>query len=211
MTATETSTAPTDHKRGRVHHRTFFQQFILRPGSIGAVAPSSPALARRMLRDVDVSKPGVYLEFGPGTGPFTGEILRRLGASSRFAAIELNPDLAAILRRRFPSVRIITDSAANVERICRDEGFGEGECVDAVISGLPWASFPESLQDSILSPMKRVLKPGGKFVTFGYHIGTILPAGKRFYRKATSMFGTVERSELVWRNLPPAIVFTCTK
>jgi phospholipid N-methyltransferase len=198
------------------HHGSFLRQFILNPGDIGAIAPSSPALAARMVAAVDFDKADAVLEYGPGTGAFTGAILSKLRPTAKFVAIELNPSYSDILRKRFPlakypQARIVNDSATNVAKICKAEGLGEGACVDAVISGLPWASFPEELQDALLGEMLKVLRPGGVFVTFGYHIGTLLPAGKRFYAKSKRLFAHVDRSELVWLNLPPAFVFRCVR
>lgn len=195
------------------HHASFLRQFLRSPGTVGAIAPSSPRLAARMVDAVDFSRAGVVLEYGPGTGAFTGAILSRLRPGAKFVAIELNPRYADILRNRHPGARVVTGSAADVESICRAEGIAGGNdtaaSVDAVLSGLPWASFSDELQDQLLTPMLRVLKPGGVFVTFGYHIGTFLPAGRRFYAKARRLFSKVEKSELVWLNLPPAYVFRC--
>ncbi len=191
------------------HHVSFLRQFLRSPGTVGAIAPSSPRLAERMVEAVDFSRAGVVLEYGPGTGAFTGAILRHLRPGASFAAIELNPRYAEILSKRFPTARIVNDSVANVEAVCRGMGLSDSGSVDAILSGLPWASFSDELQDEILTPMLRVLKPGGVFVTFGYHIGTFLPAGKRFYAKARRLFAKVDRSELVWLNLPPAFVMRC--
>lgn len=211
MTTTATKRKPVDvsmHAK-RSHRASFLREFILNPGHVGAIAPSSPALAKRMVECVDFEKARAVLEYGPGTGAFTGAILERLRPGAKFAAIELNPSYCEILRKKFPGARIVNESAAKAVAICRAEGMGEPPCVDAVVSGLPWASFPEALQDELLGEMLKVLKPGGVFVTFGYQMGTLLPAGKRFAAKARRLFGRVERSELVWRNLPPAFVFRC--
>lgn len=218
MTSTTTKRTPVEitmHAK-RPHRASFLREFILNPGHVGAIAPSSAALAQRMVQGVDFARAGVVLEYGPGTGAFTGAILERLRPDAKFAAIELNPAYCEILRKKFPAekfpqARIINDSATNVAAICRAEGMGEPPCVDAVVSGLPWAGFPEPLQDELLGAMLKVLKPGGVFVTFGYQVGTLLPAGKRFAAKARGLFAKVERSELVWRNLPPAFVFRCVR
>jgi phospholipid N-methyltransferase len=83
--------------------------------------------------------------------------------------------------------------------------------VDAVICGLPWASFPESLQQEIMEAMLQVLRPGGQFATFAYWQGLMLPAGLRFARRLRATFSTVERSPTAWRNLPPAFVYRCIR
>jgi phosphatidylethanolamine/phosphatidyl-N-methylethanolamine N-methyltransferase len=196
--------------------RGFLTEFLRRPTEIGAIAPSSKHLARRMLAGLPLETAEVVVEYGPGTGAFTGFIQRRLGPNTRFLAIEINPECVRLVRARHEGLRIHHGSVADVEKFLADEGInphgpdGRGG-VDLIISGLPWASFPEQLQRSILEPSRRVLKPGGTLTTFGYHIGRLTPAGQRFARLLPSYFSRVERTSSVLRNIPPAFVLRCTK
>ncbi len=199
----ESSTAL--RKRGRV---AYISQFIKQPFVIGAIAPSSPQLARRIIQGLGLDKASVVVEFGPGTGVCTDEILPRLGPNTRFLAIERNQGMYDEFRRRHPGTTIVNDSAENARAICEARGMLP---VDCIVSGLPWASFPDDLQDRLLDAILSVLKPGGDFVTFGYHIGTWLKAGKRFYAELPKRFERVERSEIVWQNFPPAFVVRSTK
>ena len=83
--------------------------------------------------------------------------------------------------------------------------------MDAVLSGLPWAVFPDSLQLELLEEIKANLKPGGKFATFAYVQGMVLPAAQKFRKLLKSEFGEVHQSPIVWRNAPPAFVYRCEK
>ena len=179
---------------------------------VGAIAPSSRHLAAAMLETIDF-KPGLRLaEYGPGTGPFTDAILRRVHAARpggvTFFAVERNEELASVLRGRFPDLRLTVDSVENIERVCQEQGVDN---LDAIVSGLPWASFPEELQRRILDATVRVLRPGGQLVTFAYQIGRYTKAGKRFARLLPTYFSSVSRSRLVWRNMPPAYVLRCVR
>ena len=62
-----------------------------------------------------------------------------------------------------------------------------------------------------LRELRRVLKPGGQFVTFAYLQGLLLPAGRRFRAKLKRSFSDVTKSKIVWRNLPPAFVYRCRR
>lgn len=182
--------------------------FATKPFVIGAVAPSSRFVAQEMTRGIGLERAGTVLEFGPGTGAFTGLIKRTIRPDARYLAIELNPHMADRFRAMHPDLTLVQDSVENVEKICAAHGVSS---VDTIVSGLPWASFPDDLQERCLSGILNVLKPGGVFATFGYHIGTWLPAGKRFYGRLPELFRTVERSRVVWRNFPPAFVVRCVK
>lgn len=192
----------------RRHGYRFIREFITQPFVIGAVAPSSAHLARKMLEGVDLSKAGAVVEFGPGTGAFTDHILRKLPPGCRYLAIELNPSMADMWESRHPGAKLHRGSVADVDTICAAEGIPQ---VDVIFSGLPWASFGDALQEKILDATMRVLPKGGQLVTFGYRVGTLLPKGRRFYRRLPRYFSKVERSEYVWRNLPPAFVVRCVK
>ena len=83
--------------------------------------------------------------------------------------------------------------------------------LDAIVSGLPWASFPQSLQTRILDATMKVLRPGGQLVTFAYHTGLLMPAGRRFQRLLPRYFSKITRGRSVWRNTPPAFTIRCTR
>ena len=186
----------------------FFQQFLRRPTVTGAVAPSSAALARRMVERVDFQAAQVVVEYGPGTGVFTREVISRLRPDATFLAFELNPELVGVVRRRFPEARVYQDSATRVEHYLQLNG---RDHIDAVISGLPWAAVPGRLQYEILDPTIRLLRRGGTFSTFAYLQGLVLPAGVRLRRLLNRRFSRVEVSPVTWLNMPPAVVYWCTK
>lgn len=186
---------------------TFLREFLRSPATVGAVAPSSPALARQMVLQADVSSAAAIVEFGPGTGAFTRAILASAAPTAAFLAIERNPTLARILQEELPGVRVHHDSVENLGAILGEAGIAK---VDCILSGLPWAAFSEELQDRLLDEVCSTLAPGGRFVTFAYLQGLLLPAGRRFARKIRGRFGRVTKSPVVWRNLPPAFVYRCT-
>ncbi len=112
------------------------------------------------------------IEYGPGTGVVTQEVARRIKGKTRFFAIEREPEFAEITRRRCPDIEVIEGCVTNVQEYCRERGI---EKVDAILSGLPWASFPVSLTEEILDATFEVLPVGGKFATFAYWQGLLLP------------------------------------
>ncbi|WP_413432451.1 class I SAM-dependent methyltransferase [Crateriforma spongiae] len=187
---------------------TFLRNFIRSPTQVGAIAPSGRQLVDRMTDWIKWESIRNVVEYGPGTGVFTEAIADRLHPEARFFAIERSPELAATTRQRCPGVNVVEDSASNVHALCRKHDM---QNVDAILCGLPWASFPDSLQQEIMDATLAVLRPGGQFVTFAYWQGVILPAGQRFRRRLDQNFSSVHRSPTAWANLPPAFVYRCVR
>ena len=189
----------------RVH---FLKAFLRKPMTMGALCPSSPALARAMLQDCDLENAGVVVELGPGTGPFTRLILDRIGPQTLFLALELDQTCVARLRGELEGVEVYHDSAEQlVEYLARHDR----DHADYVISGLPWANMRPQVQDRILNAVIQCLTPRGVFTTFAYAHAYWLPTAGRFRRRLRQHFDSVKTSRLVWRNLPPAYVYRCRR
>jgi len=186
----------------------FLRQFVRAPTRVGAVAPSSKYLAAAMMRCADVPTASVVIEMGPGTGVFTESLAAELAPGSRFFALEINPRFVEATRRRCPGVIVHMDSATNAR--AHLENIGAEHC-DLIVSSLPWATFGPSLQSEILDTIVDVLRPGGRLLTFAYLQGLAMPSGQRFRKALDARFGEVTKSPTVWRNVPPAFVYSAVK
>lgn len=189
-------------------HFTFLRQFLSSPTRVGAITPSSRGLVAAMVDSFDWNQVTNVVEYGPGTGVFTEAILARKRPDSGFIAIERSADLVQVTRDRCPGATVCHGSVTDVSQICRQNGIAE---INAIVCGLPWAAFSESLQNEIMDSMFVMLPPGGHFATFAYLQGVPLPAGRRFAQRLRESFSEVKRSPIVWKNLPPAFVYRCVR
>ncbi len=189
-------------------HVQFLGAFVKRPLDTGAVAPSSARLAAAMAETMGLAEAHVVVELGPGTGAFTRVIQNHLRPDAHLLCLEINPELASALADRFPRAQVVNDSAENMGQHIQALGRSSADCV---ISGLPWAAFSRERQRKLLSAVVAVLRPGGRFATFAYIHAAWLPPGRRFRRLLESTFPDVTTSRVVWRNLPPAFVYRCSK
>jgi phospholipid N-methyltransferase len=147
----------------------------------------------------------VVVELGAGTGPMTEEILR-VRPHGPFVALEPNPTLAALLRQRFPGVRVDERKAQDLVTVLRELGWGK---VDRVVSSLPFAIWPDRLQQEVFDGILAAMAPHSRFVTFGYAHARPLPAARRLWATLHERFSEVATTRIVWRNLPPALVYCC--
>jgi phosphatidylethanolamine/phosphatidyl-N-methylethanolamine N-methyltransferase len=189
-------------------HVRFFQLFLRAPRTVGAIAPSSSVLAAEIVRQAGVSDARTIVELGGGTGAFTERITREAPEDAVILSIEVNPTFAEILASRFADVHVVADSAERVSEHLRSAGRVFADCV---VSGLPWAAFDGALQSRLLAAIRDVLAIGGTFATFAYVHASWLPTARHFRERLESNFASVHVTPVVWRNLPPAFVYRCTR
>lgn len=186
----------------------FIARAVRNPSLVGAVAPSSPHLAREMAGVVPSTGRPVVVELGPGTGALSAAVARRLPVGGRHLAIELDKGMVGHLRRELPWLEVVEGDAANLGQLLKDAGV---ESVDAVISGLPWSIFSGELQSTILHEVGEVLTPSGAFTTFAYLHALGMSGARQFRRRVGDAFDEVLTTRTVWRNLPPARTYVCRR
>jgi phospholipid N-methyltransferase len=189
-------------------HLRFLQMFLLAPRTVGAIAPSSPALAAQIVRAAGVGRAERIVELGGGTGSFTRSIVEEAAETASILSIEVNPTFAEILAERFTRVHVIADSAEHLREHMRGVGMSDADCV---VSGLPWSVFSSDLQLRLLRAVHGALRSGGTFTTFAYLHAAWLPAAREFREHLASHFASVKQSPVVWQNLPPAFIYQCRK
>jgi phospholipid N-methyltransferase len=179
----------------------FARNFLKHPLAVGSIVPSSPFLIRSMLSQVPWDQVRVVVEYGPGTGNVTREILSRLAPGATLLAIEMNEEFVHELRRRLPDPRlqVVHGSAADVRAILRRFGF---TAADSIISSLPFANMPIALRSQILWESSQALAPDAAMVLYQYSLRLESTLGPIFER--------VDR-DLVLRNFPPALCYRCSR
>jgi len=199
---------PVDGHKSLHELKVFLGAVRRRPSAMGAIVPSGPALAGMLALVAPTTGEPVVVELGPGTGAATRALRSRLPAGARHLAVELDGELVDHLRVAHPALDVIHGDAADLAKLLLDRGI---EQVDAVISGLPWALFPESLQRTILGQVGDVLAPGGAFTTFAYVHALPLGNARRFRALLSDSFDEVIVTRVVWANVPPAVGYICRR
>jgi phosphatidylethanolamine/phosphatidyl-N-methylethanolamine N-methyltransferase len=175
----------------------FLRSWIADPFRVGAIAPSSDALARLITNEI-LPADGPVLELGAGTGVFTRALLARGVRECDLTLIEYGSDFIRILQSRFPDARVLWMDAAKLT----DYDLFPDAKVAAVVSGLPLLSMPPRKVMSVLAGAFIYLRPGGSFYQFTY--GPRCPVSRpildRLGLRARRIAGTV-------RNLPPAAIY----
>lgn len=186
--------------------RTFMAAILRRPTELGAIAPSSKALAKRAVTPVPTAGSPIVIELGPGGGVVTDAIHARLPAEGRLLAVEHSDEMVRHLRRTRPWLNVIHGDATELVDLMRAEGVHQA---DAIISTLPWTLFNDDTQVRLLNQITSLLTPGGKFVTILTLTAWPFPGARRFRRRLNQAFGDVVTTSPVWGNVPPALLYMC--
>ena len=80
--------------------------------------------------------------------------------------------------------------------------------VRAVISSLPFACLPASVQDGVIRCLGRLVRRGCHFRTYQYVHAYLLPSAARFRRKMDACLGPHRLTATIVGNVPPAFVLT---
>jgi phosphatidylethanolamine/phosphatidyl-N-methylethanolamine N-methyltransferase len=174
----------------------FFRTWFEKPLRVGAVTPSSKALARTMAAYIDPAAPGPIIELGPGTGPITEALVAQGIDPGRLVLVEFDATFCGLLRARYPSATVVQGDAYGLKRIL---GNFLREPAAAVVSGLPLFTKPLRVRLRLLFEAFGLMLPGAPFVQFTYN--ALAPMPTRLDRVR------VEASERVWMNIPPARVW----
>lgn len=184
----------------------FLKRWLRRPFAVGAVMPSGPLLTRAMaeatLGCMD-DRRGHVIELGAGTGEVTKALLAAGIPAQRLALVERDPELAAFLRAHFAGPQIIEGDAAHLAALLAGNGV---ERIAAVVSSLPLLSLPAEVVNDIVQGVFEALPAGAPLVQFTYGPKPPVPQALREQLRLQAA-----RGPRIWRNVPPAVVWTFRK
>jgi phospholipid N-methyltransferase len=196
--ASQESPLPSSPPRPGPDWWLFFTKFLKHGRAIAAVAPSSPWLARELVRGIDFRAARAVVELGAGTGPVTAELLGLAPATCRLVIVERDPDFCRRLRQRFPSADVVEADAIDLARVLAERGI---EQVDHFVCGLPLPSFPAEARDRVLEVVARRLSGEGTFRQLTHLPGLFYPLYARYFGQVSFQF--------VLRNVPPGGFYVC--
>jgi phospholipid N-methyltransferase len=182
------------------HIFLFARNFFRYPMLLGSLVPSSPFLVKHLLSLIDWQRARIVVEYGPGVGTLTKEILKRIGPQAILVAIELNPEFVELLQNEIqdPRLRVVYGSAADVRSILQQLNLPHA---DYIISGIPFTLLPDGTRRVVARESHFVLHPEGAFLVYQF-TRTVLPYVKAIFADVQQDFKLL--------NILPARIYYCT-
>jgi phospholipid N-methyltransferase len=150
----------------------FLRQVFRDYHHVGAIAPSSRALARALAKPLQSRPHGTQmniLEVGPGTGALTRGIFENMKPGDRLTLCEINEDFVRILQNRFETDPEFAVWKNHSRIVCAPiEDLPAEERYHHIVSGLPFNNFPAATVCSILDKYRQILVEGGTVNFFEY-------------------------------------------
>jgi phosphatidylethanolamine/phosphatidyl-N-methylethanolamine N-methyltransferase len=171
----------------------FFRSWLSQPKIVGSVVPTSWRMAKRMAAVIDADSMLPVLELGPGTGVVTRAMLARDIDPKRIVSLEYSREFCERLRVDFPNVEFIEGDAFE---LATSLGPHTGKEFDCVVSSLPLLHFPVEKRIALMEDLLDRIPAGRPVLQFSYGLVPSVPRGRGNY--------TVERYDIVLRNIPPA-------
>ena len=179
----------------------FALNFLKHPNKIGWFLPSSRFVVNEVLKQIDWNNARVIVEYGPGLGTFTGDILQRMRPDATLIAFETNEEFYKYLSRSLqdPRFHLLHESATEIGPALQRLGL---PTADYVISGIPFKTMPQEVCGQIVRNTHAALRPKGEFLV--YQLSTAV----RPYLE--SVFNHV-RQDFELLNIPPGRLFYCAR
>lgn len=193
----------------------FFRRFLSSPDTVGACLPSSNHLAKAMASQIAPysNQKRYILEVGAGTGAFTDAILQKLSPQDELHLVELDPELASILKEKYspyPNIKIFNVSIF-------DFNPPNNIHYDYIICGIPLHALGADRVEKLFNKFYSLSKKPGVMTYVEYmllpslkplilnksdrkNLEKIFELKKDFYRKYPL------KKERVWLNFLPAQV-----
>jgi phosphatidylethanolamine/phosphatidyl-N-methylethanolamine N-methyltransferase len=173
----------------------FLRAWAAHPLRMGSVFPSSRALCQRIVREAWPTPGKAVLILGAGTGVVSQAFLEARLAAERLVLMEIDPNMAAHQRARFPGVTVIEGDARALPDLLPERFQGR---IGSVVCCIPLVMLPEAEQRRFIDAMSAVA-PGRGFVHYSYCVTSPLPARR--------LGLTGSRKAWTPLNLPPASVW----
>ncbi len=180
---------------------TKFLSAAVQDRHIGAIASSSRVLVKKVAAILQNRKLNVVVEYGPGDGVMTKELLKSLSINGRLFVIESNPSFVKTLKEiKDERLIVIQGKAQSAKGLLKEHGV---ENAELVISSVPFSWFTSRERQKLMEDSFNILKVGGDIIFFHQYVPVAYFDLKKNFKNP--------RIHFVARNLFPCFIARAVK
>lgn len=179
-----------------------FFKIALSDGRIGAMTRSSKYVVNAVIGNFANQSLKRVIEYGPGDGVVTREILNRMPRDGELIVIETNPKFIKVLSEiNDPRLKIIEGAAQTISEQLVGDHSGK---INLVVSSIPFTILKPRDRKDIVSNTFNLLEDSGKFIVFQYSPILLGLLNRHFARRNIS-------TQFEVRNVPPMFIMCAQK
>ena len=167
--------------------------------TIGSLVPTSKHAAKLICDELILPKePSVHVEFGPGDGAVTKELLNRIGPQDQLIAVESSLVLMQKLEQKIRDSRLKIVHALAQQALHEQLKDRRGSVAN-IVSGIPFSQIGEVDRAVIFDGMRDLLDPEGHVVIYQFLSNIKKELEERF---------DLIKYQWTIRNIPPLYILT---
>lgn len=168
---------------------------------VGAIARSSRFVVKAVLELIAGRTLHQVVEYGPGDGVMTRELLKHLSPNGKLLAVDTNPEFLKILKKiNDPRLQVVEGTIQDVSKNIKKYGFDK---IDLVISSVPFSYLSATEREEVSRTTKRALAPDGIFIIFHQYSALMAKPLQKFFSQVEINFEP--------RNFLPCFILSAVK
>ncbi len=174
---------------------------LIKDKNVGAIVSTSKYVVKDFINKIDFEKAKVFVEYGPGKGVITKQLLNLMSEDTVLFAFETNESfINELIKINDKRLILINADAEEAKMILKNRY--KIERVDYIISTIPFTFLDRKKRRRIIFRSYSLLKENGKFITYQYSLLIYHLIKERFSK--SSLNATL-------LNVPPVFIFEGTK
>lgn len=167
---------------------------------VGAIASSSSYVIKAVLKHLHGQTFNSIVEYGPGDGVLTKELLKLLSPNGKMLVVEMDKNFVKVLEKINDKRLIIIsdkmqDVSENLDKYIKD--------VDLVVSSVPFSLIPKVERAQVVKNTHKSIKDTGKFIIFHQYSLIMLEPLKKHFKSVKYVFEP--------RNILPCFIMVANK
>lgn len=163
-----------------------FLKNALKGEKVGAVSRSSKFVIKKVLEQIKKENIKNILEFGPGDGVLTTELLKKLSPNGKLFVVELDSNFVKELKE-IDDNRLVVIEGKMEDIVSHPKKYGI-DSVELIVSSIPFTFIKKEDREEVVNKTKKLLVHNGQFIIFHQYSLIMKKILVKYFRKVDSFF-----------------------